>query len=260
MVSGATAKMQAPSIRESVSAEEWKVRQDLAACYRVIDHYGWTELIFTHLSARVPGPDDHFLINPFGLMFDEITASNLVKVNLKGETIGETEYMVNPAGFVIHGAIHGARADALAVLHIHSVEGVAVAAQTDGLLPISQNALVLIDDVAYHDYEGIALDMEERERLIADMGEKHLLILRNHGLLTVGASVAEAFIRLFFLQRACETQIAAQSGGADLIGQTAAIRKRVGEQGQVGFGPTLADLNWAGVRRQMDRLYPSYKE
>ena len=244
-------------VRDRVSADEWQARCDLAACYRICAHLGWDELIFTHLSLRVPGAAGHFLINPFGLMFSEITASSLVKVDLEGTVVLDNGHVINPAGFVIHGAVHAARTDAHAVLHVHTVAGVGVSCQPGGLLPISQNALVLLDDLACHDYEGIALELEERARLIADIGARNLVILRNHGLMTLGGTVAEAFIRLYFLQRACEMQLAAQAGGAVITLPDDLVR-RVGEQGRFGFGGALADTVWAAQRRLQDARDPSY--
>src|SRR5438128_7204868 len=205
------------TVREQVSAEEWQVRVDLAAAYRLVAHYGWDDLIFTHISARVPGPAHHFLLNPYGMMFDEVTASSLVKVDLQGKIVMESPYIINPAGFTIHSAVHAARADALCVMHLHTDYGVAVSAQKEGLLPISQQAMLALASLAYHDYEGLALNEEEKPRLVADLGEKNHLILRNHGLLTVGSTVAEAFLSMFILERACKIQILAQSGGAQLL-------------------------------------------
>ncbi|TNE57589.1 MAG: class II aldolase/adducin family protein, partial [Alphaproteobacteria bacterium] len=208
--------MSAATVRDQVSEEEWQARLDLAALYRLVAHYRWTDMIFTHISMRVPGPDHHFLINPYGLMFDEITASNLLKIDLDGNKIIESEYDVNAAGFTIHGAIHMSAPQHECVIHTHTADGIAVAAQKQGLLPISQHALAILPDVAYHDYEGIALNHDERDRILKDMGDKHCLILRNHGLMTVGKTAAAAFMRLYFLERACSAQVRAQSGGAEV--------------------------------------------
>src|SRR5712691_193398 len=205
------------SIREQVSAEEWQVRVDLAAAYRLVAHYGWDDLIFTHLSVRAPGPEHHFLINPYGMMFEEITASSLVKVNLEGQIVMSSPYFINPAGFTIHSAVHAAREDALCVIHLHTDYGVAVSAQKNGLLPVSQQSLFALASLAYHEYEGLALNEEEKPRLVSDLGTRNSLILRNHGLLTVGSTVAEAFLSMFILERACKIQILAQSGGAELL-------------------------------------------
>src|SRR5918911_5642487 len=194
----------AASIREQVSTEEWQARLDLAAAYRAVAYYGWDDLVFTHISMRVPGPDHHFLINPYGMMFEEITASSLVKVDLAGNTVMETPYSINPAGFTIHSAVHEAREDALCVYHTHTLAGVAVSAQKRGLLPISQHSLFPLASLGYHDYEGLALNDDEKPRLVDDLGDKTCLILRNHGLLTVGTSAADAFLAMYNLQRSCE--------------------------------------------------------
>ncbi|MBL4865565.1 MAG: class II aldolase/adducin family protein, partial [Pseudomonadales bacterium] len=183
---------------ESMSDPEWQVRVDLAACYRLVAHYGWDDLIFTHLSARVPGPDHHFLINPYGMMFSEITASSLVKIDEESNILDDSEYGVNPAGFTIHSAVHMARPEAGAVMHLHTSAGMAVSAQAKGLLPLTQTAMLVRSKVTYHDYEGVAVDLEERERLVNDLGEKDLMILRNHGTLSVGNTVPEAFILMYF--------------------------------------------------------------
>lgn len=244
-----------PSIKDQVSDEEWELRLDLAACYRTIAHYGWDDLIFTHISSRTPGEEREFLINPFGLLFSEITASSLVKVDQTGQAVMETPFPVNPAGFTIHGAIHEARDDAHCVLHLHTPEGVAVSAREEGLTMISQSALSLAGEIAYHDYEGIVLDGEEKERLIPNFGDKHYLILRNHGLLTVGKTIAEAFIRMYFLQRACEVQVMAGRGKG--IIERDDIGEKVGQQAETGF-PGIAPLAWGAVRRLCDNLYPDY--
>ena len=245
------------SLAGQVTDEEWALRVDLAAAYRMIAHFGWDDLIFTHLSVRLPGPDKHFLINPFGLLFEEITASNLVKIDQSGAPVTPTNYMVNPAGFVIHGAIHEAREDAHCVLHIHTVEGMAVSAQEEGLLPITQTAMALYGDIAYHDYDGIVLDQEEKDRLIPALGEKNNLILRNHGLLSVGQTVGDAFLRLFFLQKACMAQVHAQAGGGPLIRCSEETSERVAAQTVAGF-PALGPMSWQAVRRKAERLDPGF--
>ena len=248
-----------PSVRDKVSAEEWAMRVDLAACYRIVAEHGWDDLVFTHISARVPGGDHHFLINPYGLMFEEVTASSLVKVDLKAEKVMESPFPVNPAGFVIHSAIHAARADAQCVLHLHTSAGVAVSCQKDGLLPISQQSIFVQASVGYHDYEGVALNDAEKPRLVSDFGRNTFLILRNHGLLTVGASVADAYLSMFLLQRACEIQVMAQSGGGALIPIPQPILDGARAQSaQVtrGLGGALA---WPAILRKLDRLDPSYR-
>ena len=241
-----------------IGAEEWAVRVDLAACYRLIAHYGWDDLIFTHLSARVPGPEHHFLINPYGALFEEITASSLVKVDQDGQAVGpEAEQQrINPAGFTIHSAVHMARSDAQAVIHLHCAPGVAVSAQAAGLLPLSQTAMLVRGHIAFHEYEGIALDLEERERLIRDLGDRKCLLLRNHGTLTVGESVAEAFIWTYYLIKACEIQIAALGGGTPLhLPPEAAIDTTHAQSEGL---PRVGGLAWKALRRLLDRKDPSY--
>jgi ribulose-5-phosphate 4-epimerase/fuculose-1-phosphate aldolase len=202
-----------PSLEGKVAAEEWKIRVDLAAAYRLVAYYGWDDIIFTHLSARVPGPEHHFLLNPYNLMFEEVTASSLVKVGMDGLPVEPSPFITNPAGFTIHSAIHMARPDAQAVMHLHTPHGQAVSAHSEGLLPLTQTAMLIRDDVAYHDYEGVAVDLDERERLIVNIGDKGAMLLRNHGTLALGETVGEAFLKLYFLERACEAQILALSAG-----------------------------------------------
>src|SRR5436190_2567106 len=211
-----TAAAKPTSIREHVSAEEWSARVDLAAAYRLVALYGWDDLIFTHISARVPGPEHHFLLNAYGMMFEEVTASSLIKIDLEGKKVMDSPHFLNPAGFTIHSAVHAAREDALCVMHLHTEGGIAVSAQKDGLLPISQQAMFPSASLAYHDYEGLALNEAEKPRLVSDLGDKKNMILRNHGLLTIGSTVAEAFLSMYLLERACRIQILAQSGGGDL--------------------------------------------
>ena len=248
------------SIREQVSKEEWEARVDLAAAYRLVAHYGWDDLIFTHLSARVPGPEHHFLINPYGMMFEEITASSLVKINFAGEMVMPSPYFVNPAGFTIHSAVHAAREDALCVIHLHTHYGIAVSVQADGLLPISQQALLALSSLAYHDYEGLALNEDEKPRLVADLGNKNSLILRNHGLLTVGKTAAEAFLSIYILESACRIQVLAQAGGGTLLPVSPEILQRVAAQmGAVTVGQG-AQLTWPGLLRKLDRMDSSFRE
>jgi len=248
------------SVREQVSDEEWQVRVNLSACYRLIAMYGWDDMIFTHISARVPGPEDHFLINAYGLLFEEMTASNLVKVDFSGDVLMDTPHLINPAGFTIHSAIHAARNDAGCVLHTHTRSGVAVSAQADGLLPISQISLFPYASLAYHDYEGVALDEDEKPRLVADLGEKNFLILRNHGLLTVGASIPDAFLFMYALETACQTQLAAQSGGAALTEVNPAIVAGIQAQVEIVTKGMGGELAWPGLLRKLDRRDPSYRE
>ena len=248
------------SIRGQVSDDEWQARVDLAAAYRLVAHFGWDDLIFTHISARVPGPEHHFLINPYGMMFDEIKASSLVKVDLNAAIVSETSYFINPAGFTIHSAVHGAREDALCVMHLHTDYGIAVSAQKEGLLPISQQALFPLASLAYHDYEGLALNDAEKPRLVEDLGTKNNLILRNHGLLTIGKSAAEAFLSMYILERACRIQILAQSGGVELVPVPNRILQGVAAQQSVVTVGQGAALTWPGLLRKLDRIDPSYRE
>jgi ribulose-5-phosphate 4-epimerase/fuculose-1-phosphate aldolase len=247
-------------VRSQVTDAEWKIRVDLAAAYRLVAYYDWDDMIFTHISARVPGPEHHFLINPYGLLFDEITASNLVKTDLEGQPVLDTPYATNPAGFTIHGAIHEAREDAQCVLHLHTLDGSAVSAMAEGLLPLNQTALLVRGAVAYHDFEGVALDHDERPRLLADMGDKDAMILRNHGTLTIGNSVAEAFIKMYFLERACSMQVRALSGGRPLHLPTAEVIEKTAEQGRAGL-PIIGDaLAWPALLRMLDRIDPSFRD
>jgi ribulose-5-phosphate 4-epimerase/fuculose-1-phosphate aldolase len=247
-------------VRKMVSDEEWRARVNLAACYRIIAMYGWDDLVFTHISARVPGPEDHFLINAYGMLFEEMTASSLVKVDLDGEIVLDTDYVVNPAGFTIHSAVHAAREDAGCVLHTHTKSGVAVSAQADGLLPISQISLLPIAMIAYHDYEGIALNEDEKPRLVADLGNSNCLILRNHGLLTVGKSIPDAFLFMYALETACQIQLAAQSGGGALIEVNPAIVAGIQAQVEMVTKGMGGELAWPGLLRKLDRIDPSYRE
>ena len=247
-------------VREQVSDEEWQARVDLAATYRLVALYGWDDLIFTHLSARVPGPEHHFLINPYGMMFEEITASSLVKVNLAGEKVMASSYFVNPAGFTIHSAVHAAREDALCVIHLHTHYGIAVSAQEGGLLPISQQSLFALASLAYHNYEGLALNEEEKGRLVSDLGNKSFMILRNHGLLTMGKTPAEAFLSMYILESACKIQILAQSGGATLLPVAEPIVKGVASQLDAVTVGQGAQLAWPGLLRKLDRIDTSYRE
>ena len=246
-------------IREQVSAEEWQARVELAAAYRLVALYGWDDLIFTHISSRVPGADHHFLLNPYGMMFEEVTASSLVKIDLLGNKVTDSPYFVNPAGFTIHSAVHAAREDALCVMHLHTDYGIAVSAQKDGLLPISQQAMLALSSLAYHDYEGLALNEDEKPRLVADLGDKSQMILRNHGLLTVGRTAAEAFLAMFLLERACKIQILAQAGG-ELVEIAKPIVQLVESQVKVVTVGQGAALTWPGLLRKLDRIDPSYKE
>jgi ribulose-5-phosphate 4-epimerase/fuculose-1-phosphate aldolase len=252
--------IEALSVKSQVSEEEWKTRANLAACYRLIAMHGWDDLIFTHISARVPGSHEHFLINAYGLLFEEMTASSLVKVNLDGEIVLETPYFVNPAGFTIHSAVHAARPDAGCVLHTHTKAGVAVSAQADGLLPISQISLFPFATLSYHDYEGIALNEEEKPRLVADLGSNNFLILRNHGLLTVGATIPDAFLYMYALETACQTQLMAQSSGAALTLIKPAIVSGIKAQIEAVLKGMGGDLAWPGLLRKLDRRDSSFRD
>jgi ribulose-5-phosphate 4-epimerase/fuculose-1-phosphate aldolase len=244
---------------------ETALRRELAAVYRLVAHFKMTDLIFTHISLRLPGPEHHFLINPYGLLFEEITASNLVKIDLDGNLVEPGPYRVNPAGFVIHSAIHRARSDAQCVLHTHTKAGCAVAAQEGGLLPLSQIALEFYNRVGYHDYEGVALNLAEQERLVQDLGDHPVLILRNHGLLTVGGSAAQAFLRMHYLERACEIQTTAQAGGGPLVVPSPEVceytAKQLTGEAEADFADDGAyDLAWAALLRLLDRVAPGYRD
>jgi ribulose-5-phosphate 4-epimerase/fuculose-1-phosphate aldolase len=246
------------NVKASVSAEEWQVRKDLAACYNLVAHYGWDDLIFTHISARVPGPEHHFLINPYGLMFDEVSASSLVKVDLQGNKVMDSDYDINPAGFTIHSAVHEAREDALCVIHLHTREGVAVSALADGLQPLSQQSLFPLSGLSYHDYEGVALNPEEKVRLVADLGQTQFMILRNHGLLTCAGSVADAFLNMFILQRACEIQLLAQSTAQPLVRVPQTIVDGIQQAAQQVTRNAGGQLAWPGLLRRLDRMNAPY--
>ena len=248
----------AQSIRERVSAEEWELRVDLAACYRLIAMYGWDDLVFTHVSVRIPGPEHHFLINPYGLMFDEITASSLVKVDRDCNKLSDSPFPVNPAGFGIHSAIHEVREDAGCVLHTHSRAGVAVSAQRCGVLPISQQSTFVLASLAYHDYEGVALRDDEKPRLQADLGAANFLMLRNHGLLTVGRTIADAFLFMYLFENTCRIQIDAQAGG-DVIHVDPAILQGMAQVMKTATAGLGAALAWPALLRKVERMDPGYR-
>jgi ribulose-5-phosphate 4-epimerase/fuculose-1-phosphate aldolase len=252
--------LQTPDRTAQSQQDERQLRIDLAACYRLVALYGWDDMIFTHISARVPGPDHHFLINPYGMMFHEITAASLVKVDLDGRKVEPSPYEVNPAGFLIHSAIHEAREDAQCVLHVHSVNGVAVSAQDEGLLPLSQHSIFVLGSLGYHDYEGVALEDDEKPRLVRDLGRKRYLMMRNHGLLTVGRSVAEAFVAMYFLETACMIQVRAQAGGGSLrrIGQ--GIVDGGDRQWEVVTRGSGGGLAWPALLRKLDARSPGYRD
>jgi ribulose-5-phosphate 4-epimerase/fuculose-1-phosphate aldolase len=254
--------MRIPNLREVVSAQEWALRCDLAAAYRLVAIHGWTDLIFTHLTARLPGPDHHFLINPYGLAFDEITASSLVKIDTEGNKLDDSPFPVNKAGFVIHSAIHKAREDVVCVMHTHTRAGVGVSAQRCGLLPISQQSTIVLGSLGYHDYEGIATRPDEQPRLQRNLGSHRYLMLRNHGLLTVGRSVPEAFLNLYVFETACQIQIAAQAGG-ELIRVDDEVKDRNNAVGsstiQSGVQIDMGAFVWPSLLRKLDRIDSDYK-
>ena len=255
---GPLSSVEIPSLEGKVSEAEWKVRVDLAAAYRLVAHHGWDDLIFTHLSVRVPGPEHHFLLNPYNLMFEEVTASSLVKVGMDGLPVEPTPFITNPAGFTIHSAIHMAREDAQAVIHLHTPHGQAVSAHGDGLLPLTQTAMLIRDEVAYHDYEGVAVDLAERERIVADLGDKGAMLLRNHGTLAVGETVGEAFLRIYFLERACQAQILALSAGDNLNNPPQGAPEVTAQQGRMGLKLAAGALAWPALLRKAYRLDPAF--
>jgi ribulose-5-phosphate 4-epimerase/fuculose-1-phosphate aldolase len=242
-----------------VGDSEAALRIDLAAAYRLVAHFGWDDLVFTHISARVPGPEHHFLINPYGMMFGEMTASSLVKVDLNGQIVDQSNAVVNPAGFTIHSAVHAGRADAQCVIHLHTVPGTAVSCMEEGLLPTNQTAMLLNGAIAYHDFEGLALDHEERPRLVADLADKPAMILRNHGTLTVGSTVAEAFTAMYFLERACAIQVATMASGTILIPK-APIQTLVEKQAMQSASVVANRLVWPALLRLLDRECPGFRK
>lgn len=253
------AKEVSSTVRSQVSEAEWQQRVNLAACYRLVALYHWDDLIFTHISARIPGPEHHFLLNPYGMMFEEITASSLVKIDLAGHKVMDTPYEINPAGFTIHSAIHGARENAKCVLHLHSLNGIAVSAQKGGVLPISQQSTFVLASLAYHDYEGLALNADEKPRLVRDLGDKHYLMLRNHGLLTVAESIPDAFLFMYLFEATCTIQVRAQAGGGELIRVNPSIiagATKAANQATRSAGGALA---WPALLRKLDRLDSSYR-
>jgi ribulose-5-phosphate 4-epimerase/fuculose-1-phosphate aldolase len=249
----------ATDVKSMVSEAEWKLRVDLAACYRLVALYGWDDLIFTHISARLPGPEHHFLINPYGWTFDEITASSLVKIDLEGRKVLDSPHHINPAGFTIHSAIHAARDDARCVLHTHSINGVAVSATRDGLLPISQQSSLVLPSLGYHDYEGIALNPDEKPRLVADLGDKSYLMLRNHGLLVVAPTIPDAFLLMYNFETACMIQLRAQAAGNELVMVPSKAVEANAGYAKLALGGRMGALPWPGLLRKLDRVDPSYQ-
>jgi ribulose-5-phosphate 4-epimerase/fuculose-1-phosphate aldolase len=252
-------KNSASTLRAKISKAEWDQRVDLAACYRLVALYRWDDLVATHISARVPGPEHHFLINPYGMIFEEITASSLIKVDLKGRKVTKSPYDINPAGFTIHSAIHAVRKDAQCVLHTHSLDGTAVSVQAEGVLPLSQKSTFVLGSLAYHDYEGIALNEDEKPRLVRDLGDRHFLMLRNHGLITVGESIADAFFFMYLFEAACTIQIRAQAAGGKLIAVDPGILAGADTQFRRVLGGTGGALAWPALLRRLDRLDPGYR-
>jgi len=252
------AELDIPSLEDKVSSDEWAIRVDLAAAYRLVAYYGWDDLIFTHLSARIPGPEHHFLLNPYNLMFEEVTASSLIKVDTAGNPIDPTPFITNPAGFTIHSAVHMAREDAMAVMHLHTPHGQAVSAHCEGLLPLTQTAMLVRGDLAFHDYEGVAVDLSERERIVADLGTKNAMLLRNHGTLAVGKTVGECFVRLYFMERACQAQIYALSAGDNINNPPQGSPEVAAEQGTVGIALAANLLAWPALKRKMMRVDPGF--
>ena len=245
----------------SAAAIERAIRIDLAAVYRLIALHGWDDLIFTHVSARIPGPEHHFLINPYGMLFEEITASSLVKIDLAGQPLSASRFPVNPAGFTIHSAVHEVREDAGCVMHLHTLDGTAVATSKEGLLPLNQTAQLVLGELGYHDYEGVALDLAERPRLQADLGNKNLLLLRNHGTLAVGRTCGEAFMRMYYLERACSMQVRTRTLGQDdyPTAQTV-IDKNVALGGGAGMSHIANELLWPALLRKLDRSQPDFRD
>jgi ribulose-5-phosphate 4-epimerase/fuculose-1-phosphate aldolase len=246
------------AIQSQVTPEEWAIRCDLAACYRLVALYGWSDLVFTHISAKLPGKEHHFLINPYGLMFDEITASSLVKVDKDCNKVIDSPYPVNPAGFVIHSAVHEAREDAGCVLHTHTRAGVAVSAQAAGVLPISQQSTFVLGSLAYHGYQGVAFRPEEKPSLQADLGSANYLMLRNHGLLTVGKTIADAFLHMYVFESSCQIQISAQAGGP-LTQVEPSIVQGVAQAMKVQTGGLGGAFVWPSLLRKLERTDVSYK-
>lgn len=260
MTSSANLARSEKALSLGITAEEWVLRVQLAACYRIFDLLGWTEYIFNHITLRMPGPEKHFLINPFGLWYSEVTASNLVKIDLDGNTIGKSEFPVNKAGFVIHSAIHAVRPDAHCIMHTHTTAGVAVACQEQGITPNNFYGSQLHDRVAYHDFEGISIELDERPRLIKSLGNHNVMVLRNHGLLVCGDGVPEALRRMLNVQRACEVQLASEAAGKPITTIPAEICERAAAQGEAfdpgGYGSRL----FTAFQRRIDRIDPSYRE
>ncbi len=249
-----------PSLEGKVSEEEWQARVDLACAYRIVDYYGWTNVIANHISLRVPGVEEHFLLNPYGMMYDEVTASSLVKIDLEGNKVIDSPFEINQAGYVIHSAIHTARKDVICAIHTHTEAGMAVSAQKCGLLPLSMAAIRFYDNIAYHDYEGVVLEVEERESIVQHLGDKFAMILRNHGLLTLGRNLGEAFYLMYNLEKACRSQLAAMAGGTELEVPSEEVLKKSAAQSWIpNNNRTDMHPTWPALVRKMDRIDPSYR-
>lgn len=245
---------------DHVSELEWQARVDLAACYRLVALHGWSDLVFTHITARIPGQDGQLLINPYGMLFDEISASSLVKIDYDGNKLDDSPHMINPAGLLIHSAVHAARHDIGCVLHTHSLNGVAVSARRDGVLPISQQSMFVLSSLAYHGYEGVALNPDEKARLVADLGEHTFFMLRNHGLLTTGASIADVFLAMYVFEAACTIQVRAGHDRDGLVEIPAALVAGARQQAQVVSKSLGGQLAWPGLLRKLDRIDPSFRD
>ena len=249
-----------PSVKNLVSAEEWQARVNLACAYRIVDFYGWTNVIANHISLRVPGKADNFLINPYGLMYDEVTASSLVKIDLEGNKVIESIFEINQAGFVLHSAIHAARADVVCAIHTHTEAGMAVSAQKCGLLPITMAAIRFYGNLAYHEYEGVILDLAEQENIVKHLGDKYAMILQNHGLLTLGRNLGEAFYLMYNLEKACRSQLAAMASGTDLnIPEKSILEKSSAQSWLANNRFTEMHPTWPALMRKMDRIDPSFR-
>jgi ribulose-5-phosphate 4-epimerase/fuculose-1-phosphate aldolase len=259
-MSALSAARSAKALSLGISADEWMLRVQLAACYRIFDLLGWTEYIFNHITLRVPGPEKHFLINPFGLWYSEVTASNLLKIDLEGNTIGKSEWSANRAGFIIHSAIHAARPDAHCIMHTHTTAGLAVACQEQGITPNNFYGSQLYGRIAYHDFEGISVDLDERPRLVSSLGAYNVMVLRNHGLLICGGSVPEALARMLNVQRACEVQLAAEAAGKPITAIPAEICERAAAQGEAFDPAGYGSLLFTALQRRVDGIDPSYWE
>jgi len=246
-------------VKRKVTKAEWDQRVNLAACYRLVAMYGWDDLVFTHISARVPGREHHFLINPYGMTFAEVTASSLVKIDLDGNKVMKSPFDINPAGFVIHSAIHAAREDAICVLHTHSLNGTAVSVQKQGLLPLSQKSTFILASLAYHDYEGLAVSEDEKVRLVRDLGEKRFLMLRNHGLITVGETVADAFLFMYQFEAACTIQVRAQATPGEMILISPDVLATVSKRLKQVLRGTGGALVWPALLRKLDQSDKTYR-